>query len=104
MNILFYYFVKLLRFSGKQPLRSKLGPEYALAVLWAEAALKIAKAEDQWIVITNFLENVRVEHNKYWRKPIRGNFPNEVFRCSCVSTKELSCNQINHVFITRSSL
>ena len=96
--------MELLRYSGKLPLRSELGPEYALAVLWAEAALKIAKAEEQRMEILNFMKIARVEHNKYWRKPIRGNFPNEVLRCSCDATEELSWNQINHVFIKRSSL
>ena len=96
--------MELLRFSGKQPLRSKLGAEYALAVLWAEAAFKITKVEEQRMEIANFLKIAQVEHNKHWRKPLRGNFPNEVFRCSCDSTKELSWNQITHVFITRSSL
>ena len=94
--------MELIRYSGKLPLRSELGPEYALAVLWAEAAFKIAKVER--MEITTFLKIARAEHNKYWRKPIRGNFPNEVLRCSCDATEELSWNQINHVFIKRSSL
>ena len=31
--------------SGKHPLRPRLGPEYALAVIWAEAALEVAETE-----------------------------------------------------------
>ena len=79
--------MELLRYSGKLPLRSELGPEYALAVLWAEAALKIAKVEDQRMEITNFLKIARVEHNKHWRKPVMGKFPNEVFK-RCFDLKQ----------------
>lgn len=59
-------------------MRSELGPEYALAVLWAEAALKITKVER--MEITKFLKIAKSEHNKHWRKPVNGKFPNEVFK------------------------
>ena len=62
----------------KQPLRHNLGPEFALAVLWAEAALELAEVEDQKIEIRGFLDTVRVEHNQNWQEPIGGMYPNEV--------------------------
>ena len=45
----------------KQPLRHNLGPEFALAVLWAEAALELAEAEDQKMEIRGFLDTVRAK-------------------------------------------
>ena len=77
--------MELLRYSGKLPLRSELGPEYALAVLWAEAAFKIAKVER--MEITTFLKITRAEHNKHWRRPVYGKFPNEVFK-RCFDPKQ----------------
>ena len=45
----------------KQPLRHNLGPEFALAVLWAEAALELAEAKNQKLEIRGFLDTVRAK-------------------------------------------
>ena len=47
-------------------------------MLWAEAALELAEAEDQKMEIRGFLDTVRVEHNQNWQEPIWGMYPNEV--------------------------
>merc|ERR1719412_278702 len=67
------------RYSGRQPLRPSLGAEYAVAVVWAEAALQAARAEAERAEVTQFLETARAEHNRRWVEPRRGNFPNEEF-------------------------
>ena len=68
----------MTRYSGRQPLRPSLGAEYAVAVVWAEAALQAARAEAERAEVTQFLETARAEHNRRWVEPRRGNFPNEV--------------------------
>ena len=45
----------------KQPLRHNLGPEFAVAVLWAEAALELAEAKNQKMEIRGFLDTVRAK-------------------------------------------
>ena len=56
------------RLSGSSPLRPGLGPEFALAVIWAEGALARARSEDRE-AIERFLSKVRLEHNNNWRSP-----------------------------------
>ena len=46
---------------GKQSLRRNLGPEFAVAVLWAEAALELAEAKNQKMEIRGFLDTVRAK-------------------------------------------
>ena len=70
--------VAMTRYSGRQPLRPSLGAEYAVAVVWAEAALQAARAEAERAEVGQFLETARAEHNRRWVEPRRGNFPNEV--------------------------
>ena len=70
--------VVMTRYSGRQPLRPSLGAEYAVAVVWAEAALQAARAEAERAEVGQFLETARAEHNRRWVEPRRGNFPNEV--------------------------
>ena len=45
----------------KQPLRHNLGPEFAVAVLWAEAALELAEAKNHKLEIRGFLDTVRAK-------------------------------------------
>ena len=60
------------RFSGVSPLRPNIGPEYALAIIWAEAALALGEvgaggeAREQ---IERFLNKARLEHNNNWISP-----------------------------------
>ena len=57
------------RLSGDSPLRPGLGPEYALAILWAEAALSRAGEVEQRERIERFLNSARLEHNNRWVSP-----------------------------------
>ena len=54
------------RLSGSSPLRPSLGPEYAVAILWAEGAL--AKADERED-IERFLNTARLQHNNNWISP-----------------------------------
>ena len=58
------------RLSGKNPLRPGLGPEFALAIIWAEGALAVgtAGAEDREN-IERFLNSARQGHNYNWISP-----------------------------------
>ena len=58
------------RLSGKNPLRPGLGPEFALAIIWAEGALAVGTAgtEDREN-IERFLNNARQGHNYNWVSP-----------------------------------
>ena len=56
------------RLSGSSPLRPSIGPEYAVAILWAEGALGKAgpgRREE----IERFLNTARLEHNNNWISP-----------------------------------
>ena len=62
------------RFSGVSPLRPDIGPEYALAIIWAEAALALALGQDgaggeEREQIERFLNKARLEHNNNWISP-----------------------------------
>ena len=69
------------RQSGQQPLRPSLRAEYALAIIWAEAAFSLAEDEEEREEVERFLELARSLHNNNWIDPAgrRGNFPNEEF-------------------------
>ena len=56
------------RFSGVSPLRPNIGPEFALAIIWAEAALALAGGEERE-QIERFLNKARLEHNNNWISP-----------------------------------
>ena len=62
-------FIAERRLSGSSPLRPQLGPEYALAILWAEAALGKAGEVGQRERIERFLNRARLEHNNHWVSP-----------------------------------
>ena len=83
------------RLTGSSPVRPELGPEYATAILWAEAALGKALPPHRE-EIERFLNRARLEHNNNWISPAGetfnstelfylqsagqyGNFPNEEF-------------------------
>ena len=83
------------RLTGSSPIRPLLGPEYATAILWAEAALGKALPPHRE-EIERFLNRARLEHNNNWISPAGetfnstelfylqsagqyGNFPNEEF-------------------------
>ena len=57
-----------VRLKGSHPLRASLGPEYALAIIWAEGALTKAGPEHRED-IERFLEAARGHHNFNWRSP-----------------------------------
>ena len=58
------------RLSGQNPLRPGLGPEFALAIIWAEGALALGTAgADHRENIERFLNYVRLEHNNNWVSP-----------------------------------
>ena len=61
-------FIAESRLSGSAPLRPQIGPEFALAVLWAEAALAKASLELRE-KIERFLNTARLEHNNHWTSP-----------------------------------
>ena len=58
------------RLRHDNPLRPGLGPEYALAIIWAEGALAVgtAGAEDREN-IERFLNDARLGHNYNWISP-----------------------------------
>ena len=83
------------RLTGSSPIRPELGPEYATAILWAEAALGKALPPHRE-EIERFLNRARLEHNNNWISPAgetfnstelfylqsagqHGNYPNEEF-------------------------
>ena len=57
------------RFSGVSPLRPNIGPEYALAIIWAEAALALGPDGAGAEKIQRFLNTARLEHNNNWISP-----------------------------------
>ena len=60
------------RFSGVSPLRPNIGPEYALAIIWAEAALAVGPdgvGGEEREQIERFLNTARLEHNNNWISP-----------------------------------
>ena len=60
------------RLSGVSPLRPNIGPEYALAIIWAEAALALAgdgAGGEERERIERFLKQARLEHNNNWVSP-----------------------------------
>ena len=62
------------RFSGVSPLRPNIGPEYALAIIWAEAALALDGAGgEEREKIERFLNKARMEHNNNWISPSGNN-------------------------------
>ena len=56
------------RLTGSSPIRPRLGPEYATAILWAEAALGKALPPHRE-EIERFLNRARLEHNNNWISP-----------------------------------
>ena len=56
------------RLSGSSPLRPSLGPEYAVAILWAEGALAKAGSGERED-IERFLNTARLQHNNNWISP-----------------------------------
>ena len=83
------------RLTGSSPIRPGLGPEYATAILWAEAALGKALPPHRE-EIERFLNRARLEHNNNWISPAgetfnstelfylqsagkQGKYPNEEF-------------------------
>ena len=69
------------RLSGRQPLRPGLGPEFALAVLWAEAGLaRVDRDIEELGRLDRLLVRARHAHNTYWQGgPVthRAHLPNE---------------------------
>ena len=62
------------RLSGVSPLRPNIGPEYALAIIWAEAALALDGAGgEEREKIERFLNKARLEHNNNWISPSGSN-------------------------------
>ena len=57
------------RLSGVSPLRPNIGPEYALAIIWAEAALALEPTGAGADEIERFLNKARLEHNNNWISP-----------------------------------
>ena len=60
------------RLTGVSPLRPNIGPEYALAIIWAEAALALAEdgaGGEERERIERFLNKARLEHNNNWISP-----------------------------------
>jgi len=80
-----------VRLKGSHPLRASLGPEYALAIIWAEGALTKAGPEHRED-IERFLEAARGHHNFNWRSPAghHGNYPNEEYFVRRIKTSEKS--------------
>ena len=62
--------IAVARLRQDNPLRPHLGPEYALAIIWAEGALAVgtAGAEDRES-IERFLNTARLGHNNNWISP-----------------------------------
>ena len=54
---------------GSWRLRDSLGPEYALAIIWAEGAL-VKAGPEQREETERFLNKARIEHNNFWRSPV----------------------------------
>lgn len=79
------------RYSGENLLRPHIHKEYALAIEWAEAAHRLIgtidhnekeKLEKNGISktrIEEFINNLKTEHDAYWKNVNYGNFPNEEF-------------------------
>ena len=69
------------RLSGQQPLRPGLGPEFALAVLWAEAGLaRVDRDMEELGRLERLLIRARHAHNTHWQGgPVthRAHLPNE---------------------------
>ena len=55
--------------------------EYALSIIWAEAAYSLETNAENKEDIELFLNTVRMEHNNNWQSPSghKGNLPNEMF-------------------------
>ena len=62
--------IAVARLRHDNPLRPHLGPEYALAIIWAEGALAVGTAgtEDRES-IERFLNTARLGHNNNWISP-----------------------------------
>ena len=57
-----------VRLRGSNPIRASLGPEYALAIIWAEGAL-VKAGPEQREEIERFLSAAREHHNYNWKSP-----------------------------------
>ena len=70
-----------LLLSGRAPLRPGLGPQFALAVIWAEAGLELEAGAGERGRLERVLGRARALHDTHWVDPAdqRGNYPNEEF-------------------------
>jgi len=73
------------RGSGRVPMRPQISREYALAIEWAEGALRLSYmlggSPEEKTYIENFLRQARDHHNGAWvsSEGQKGNLPNEQF-------------------------